>query len=130
MLKFQKYDVIIYDIGADFRILFGVWNSFVMSYPCAKFQHDMTIDNGINCIFTVFRYVYFWTNDRSLSIMPPLSMRSLILWNFFIFKLTLCWSIAVQNFVVISSLIKPPPHKPKYVKNSLVRLGLKMMFCT
>ena len=54
MLNFQKYDVIIYDLSADFRILFGMWNSFVMSYPCAKFKHDMTINNGINCIFLLF----------------------------------------------------------------------------
>ena len=83
MLKFQQYNVIIYDISADFRILFGMWNSYVMSYPCAKFQHDMTTGNGINCIFTVFCFVYFWTNDISLSIMTPLSMKSLILCNFF-----------------------------------------------
>ena len=87
MLKFQRYDVIIYDVSADFRILFGMWNSFVMSYPCAKFQHEMTINNRINCIFSVFCFVYFWTNDRSLSIMSSLSMTSLVLCQFFlIFK--------------------------------------------
>ena len=54
-----------------------------------NFQHDMAIDNRINCIFTVFRFVYFWTNGRSLSIITSLSMRSLILRNLVIFKLTL-----------------------------------------
>ena len=24
-----------------------------MSYPCGKFDHDMTINNGISCIFKV-----------------------------------------------------------------------------
>ena len=31
MLKLQQYDVIVYDASADFRILFGMWNSFVIS---------------------------------------------------------------------------------------------------
>ena len=79
--KFRQYDVIIYDVSADFRILFRMWNSLVMSYPCAKFHRDMVIDNGINCIFHV--YTYFWTNDRDLSIMTSLSMTSLILCNYF-----------------------------------------------
>ena len=77
MLKFQKYDVIIYDVSADFRILFSIWNSFVMSYPCAKFKHDMTINNGINCTFLV-SFCVFLNNNRSLSI-----MMSLIYANFF-----------------------------------------------
>ena len=73
-LKFQKYDIIIYDISADFKILFGMWSSLVMSYHCAKFYHVMTITNGINCIC----FVYFWTTDRGLSIMTSLSITSLI----------------------------------------------------
>ena len=48
MLKFQQYDVIIYDVSADFGILFGMWNSIVLSHHCAKFHDDMTTDNGIN----------------------------------------------------------------------------------
>ena len=40
-----------------------------MSYPCTKFQHGMTINKGINCIFPVFCFVYFWTNDKSLILM-------------------------------------------------------------
>ena len=48
MLKFQQYHFIIYDISADFGILFGMWNSIVPNYPCAKFHYDMAIDNGIN----------------------------------------------------------------------------------
>ena len=59
-VKFRKYDVIIYDVSVDFEILFDMWNSLVMSYACAKFHHDITINNGINCIF----HGYFWTNDR------------------------------------------------------------------
>ena len=43
-----QYHFIIYDISADFGILFGMWNSIVPNYPCAKFHHDMAIDNGIN----------------------------------------------------------------------------------
>ena len=31
MIKFQQYEVIIYDVSADFQILFGMWNSFVLS---------------------------------------------------------------------------------------------------
>ena len=61
MFKFQQYDV-----TSDFIILFGMWNNFVISYPCAKFQHDMTINNGINYIFPGFCLVYFWINNRSL----------------------------------------------------------------
>ena len=74
----MQCDVIIYNFSADFRTLFGTWNSFAMSYRCAKFKHDMTNNNGINCIFPVFCFVYFWTNDRSLSIMT-----SVILCKFF-----------------------------------------------
>ena len=48
MLKFQEYDVIIYDNSADLRTFFGMWNSIVLSYPCAKFHHDMIINDGIN----------------------------------------------------------------------------------
>ena len=40
-LIFQQHDVIIYDIGVDFKILFALWNSLVMSYTCAKFHFDM-----------------------------------------------------------------------------------------
>ena len=63
-LGFQQFD-----LGVDFRILFGMWNSLVMSYPCAKFHHDMIINYGITYIFHVFSFVYFWTNDKGLSIM-------------------------------------------------------------
>ena len=52
-LRFQQHDLIIYDVSVDFGIFFGMWNSLVMSYFCAKFHHDPTIDNGINCIFHV-----------------------------------------------------------------------------
>ena len=83
MLKLQQYDVIIYDASEGLRILLGMWNSLVMSYPCAKFKHDMTINNGIKCIFPVFCFVYFWTNNKSLRIMTSLSMMSLILCKFF-----------------------------------------------
>ena len=68
MLKFQKYYVIIYDASTDFRILFGMWKSLIMSYSSAKFHNDMTIKSGINCIFHVFCFVYFWTKDRSFII--------------------------------------------------------------
>ena len=60
MLKFQQYDLITHDISADFRILSGMWNSFVTSYPCSKFQHDMTINNGVYFIFPGFCFVYFF----------------------------------------------------------------------
>ena len=40
VLKFQKYDVITYDVSVDLGILFVLLhNSLVMSYPCAKFHH-------------------------------------------------------------------------------------------
>ena len=58
------------DFSADFRILFGMWNTSVMSYPCAKFKHDMAINNLI--IIFDFCFVYSWTNDKSLSIMTSL----------------------------------------------------------
>ena len=44
MLRFQQYDVIIYDVSAYFEILFDMLNSLIMSYPCAKFYRDMTIN--------------------------------------------------------------------------------------
>ena len=69
MLKFQQHDVITYDVSVDFGTLFGMWNNLVMSYPCAKFYYDMTIYNGIPFIFHVFFvFVYFWVNDKGLSI--------------------------------------------------------------
>ena len=68
MLKSQQYDVIIYDISADFGILLDTWNSLVRSYPCAQFHHDMPINNGINCIC----FVYLWITDRGLRIMTSL----------------------------------------------------------
>ena len=74
MLKFQQYEVIIYDVSAEFEISFDMWNSLVMNYPCAKFHYDMTINNGINYIF----HVYFWTNGRCLSIMTSISITPLI----------------------------------------------------
>ena len=45
MLKFQHDDVIIYDVSRDFGTLFGMWNRLAMSYPCAKFHCDRTINN-------------------------------------------------------------------------------------
>ena len=48
-----------------------------MMYPCAKFHHDMTFNNRINCISHAFCYVYFWINNRGLSIMTLLSMASM-----------------------------------------------------
>ena len=59
MLKFQQYDVIIYDVRVDFEILFGMWKSFVISYPCTKFHNDITINDGITCIFHVFLFCVF-----------------------------------------------------------------------
>ena len=122
MLKCQQYGVIIYDVSADFEILFGMWNSLVMSYPCEKFHHHMTINNGSNCILHMFCFVYFWTNDRGLSIMTSLSMTSSISCkSFFIVELTFSWSIPVQNLFVIGPLttkireadaaLPPPPPK-------------------
>ena len=71
-----------------------------MSNPCAKFHHDMTADNGINCIFHVFCFLYIWTTDRAISTMTSLSMTALILCKAFVmFELRLCWSILVQNFI-------------------------------
>ena len=58
MLKFQQYDVIIYDVSVDFRGSFGMLNSLVMSYHCAKFQHDITVNDRITCIFHAFCFVY------------------------------------------------------------------------
>ena len=46
-LKFQQYDVIIYDASENFGILSGIWNTLVMRLSCAKFHHDVTINNGI-----------------------------------------------------------------------------------
>ena len=45
-LKFQQYDVIVFDVSADFEILCGMWSSLVTSYPFAKFDHDMKISDG------------------------------------------------------------------------------------
>ena len=68
-----------------------MWNSLVMNYLCEKFHHDMTINNGICCVFHgSFCFVYFWTNDRDLSIKTSLSLTSLILFkSFSIFELTI-----------------------------------------
>ena len=61
----------------------------------------MPIKNGIICIFHVFCFVYFWTND-SLHIMASLSMTSSFLCkSFFTFELKLRWTILVQDFIVI-----------------------------
>ena len=55
MLKFHHDEVIIYDVRGYFRILFGMSNRLLMSYPCAKFHsdtppppgnYDTTIDDG------------------------------------------------------------------------------------
>ena len=137
--EFQHYDVIIYDVSEEFGILFSVWNSVVMSCPCAKCHCDMTINNGITCTFHVFCFVYFWTNDSGLSIMT-----SLILYKFFfVFELTRWWSIPVQNFIVIGSLTMktqeradppPPPQKkslnmskkPSPIRVKLIFQGLSM----
>ena len=88
MLRFQQYAVIIYDVSADFRILFGMWNDFVMSYPCTKFQHDITIRNIINCIFLVLFSVFLEKGQKS-------QYNDFIIYDvinfmhvFFIFKLT------------------------------------------
>ena len=67
MLKFKKYDVIIYDVSARFTLSFGMWNSFVMNYPCAKLKHDMTINKGINCIFSFFVCIFGQTTEVSVS---------------------------------------------------------------
>ena len=69
LLESQQRDVIIYEARADFGILFSMWNSLIMSYPCAKFHHDITINNGINCICHAFCFVCYWTIDGGLSIM-------------------------------------------------------------
>ena len=75
MLKPQKYDVIIYDVSADFGYLLAMKNSIIMSYSCAKFHHDMTINNRINCIFCfLFRLCFFWTTDRGLSELTSLTL--------------------------------------------------------
>ena len=67
-LKFQPHDVIIYDVNADFGILFGMWNILVMSYPCAKFHNDMTINNRNNCIHC----------DRSTPPPPPQKKKQIL----------------------------------------------------
>ena len=41
-LKFRQYDFIIYDVIADFGILFCMWNLLVMSYSRANIHHDIT----------------------------------------------------------------------------------------
>ena len=66
--RFRQYDVIIYDVRADFGTLFATRNRLVMSYPCAKFQRDMIIHNEVNCIC----FMYFWTTEIGLSIMTSL----------------------------------------------------------
>ena len=127
ILKLKQYDLIIYDVSADFRILSGMWNIFVTSYPCSKFQHDMTLITE----FILFLFCVFLTNGRSLSVMTSLSMTSFILCTFFMLKLTLSCSIIVQNFPVIGSLrtrleggqVPPPPTKT--YKKIPVRLGIK-----
>ena len=90
MLKFQLNDLIIYDFSADFRILFGMWNSFVMSYPCAKSKHDMTINDGINCIFPIFLLCLF-LDKRQKSQYNDAIINDVInfMQIFFIFKLIL-----------------------------------------
>ena len=66
-LKFHEYDVIIYDVSIDFVILLGKRNDLVISYPCAKFQKDMTIKNGISCIYHVF-FVCIFGQTREVSV--------------------------------------------------------------
>ena len=72
MLEFQHDDVIVYDISGDFKILFGICNRLLMSYPCTKLHHDTTINNGdtmgVLCIFQ--------QNNRGLDIMISLSLTS------------------------------------------------------
>ena len=58
MLKIQEYDGIIWHICADFRISFGMWNSIVLNYPCARFHTDMAINNRITHLYRI-REEYF-----------------------------------------------------------------------
>ena len=88
MLKFQQYDVINYEVSADFRILFGMWNGFVMSYPCAKFQHGMTINNGINRIFLFF-VLCILDKQKKFQYNGIIIYDVINFMRFFIFKLTL-----------------------------------------
>ena len=48
---------------SEFYLVCGIVLS--RATPCEKFQDDVTINKGINCIFPVFCFVYFWTNERS-----------------------------------------------------------------
>ena len=82
MVKFQQYVVINYYVSADFLVLFAMWNSVVMSYPCVKFHHDMAIEIGYNLhLFCVF------LDNRQRSKYNDV-MTSLILCpSFFIFEL-------------------------------------------
>ena len=57
-LKFQHDDVIISDVSEDFRIFFGMWNRFAMSYFCAKFCCDMTLIACNTCIFHVYFRIF------------------------------------------------------------------------
>ena len=40
MLRSQQYEVIIYDVSADFGYVLAVKNSIIMSFSCAKLHHD------------------------------------------------------------------------------------------
>ena len=53
MLRFRHDDVSIYDVSGDLGNLFGLWNTLVMSYICAKFHCDTTIITCHTCIFHV-----------------------------------------------------------------------------
>ena len=63
-LKFQQYDVTIYDVRADFRILFGMCNGIVLIYP--KFHRDVTINDGIEFFMFSVLCVFGQTTEVSL----------------------------------------------------------------
>ena len=67
-IKFQQYDVIIYDVSADFRILFGMWISIVMSYSCAKFHHDITIILKELIVFFMFLVLCIFGQPTEVSV--------------------------------------------------------------
>ena len=118
---------------SEFYLLCGIVLSWAT--PVQNLSMIWPLIRELIVFFLFFVFLYFWTTKRSFSTVTSLSMTSLIMQNFFIFKLTPWWSNTVQNFAVIGSLTTKteggdaPPPNLNMSKNP-VWLGPKMMFCT
>ena len=80
-----------------------MWSSLLINYPCAKFHHDTTINDGIIYIFHVC--FYFWTKDRGPSIMNDIIKFMQIFLNISANTLIV---YPVKNFIVICPQAKKP----------------------